>query len=88
MFSKKYGVDLIRYAHGDTETVVYSSNKLDGNDTVRTSIQVLEVKKINNKQQMDTTKLKSKRLCPVDTIRYLSLSDNKYIRYFPGHTAR
>lgn len=48
LFSKKYGVDLIRYAHGDTETVVYSSNKLDGNDTVRTSIQVLEAK---NKQQ-------------------------------------
>ncbi|XP_046880647.1 WD repeat-containing protein 82-like isoform X1 [Hypomesus transpacificus] len=23
-----------------------------------------------------------------DTIRYLSLTDNKYIRYFPGHTAR
>ncbi|KAG7244433.1 hypothetical protein INR49_029877, partial [Caranx melampygus] len=52
LFSKKYGVDLIRYTHGDTHTVVYSSNKLD------------------------------------DTIRYLSLTDNKYIRYFPGHTAR
>nr|XP_020497987.1 WD repeat-containing protein 82-like [Labrus bergylta] len=52
LYSKKYGVDLIRYTHGDTQTVVYSSNKLD------------------------------------DTIRYLSLSDNKFIRYFPGHTAR
>ncbi|XP_063330143.1 WD repeat-containing protein 82-like [Pelmatolapia mariae] len=52
LFSKKYGVDLIRYTHGDTNTVVYSSNKLD------------------------------------DTIRYLSLTDNKYIRYFPGHTKR
>uniref|UniRef100_A0A3Q0R2T1 Uncharacterized protein n=1 Tax=Amphilophus citrinellus TaxID=61819 RepID=A0A3Q0R2T1_AMPCI len=31
LFSKKYGVDLIRYTHGDTNTVVYSSNKLDGN---------------------------------------------------------
>lgn len=31
LFSKKYGVDLIRYPHGDRETVVYSSNKLDGN---------------------------------------------------------
>ncbi|GLD64499.1 WD repeat-containing protein 82-like isoform X2 [Lates japonicus] len=52
LYSKKYGVDLIRYTHGDTQTVVYSSNKVD------------------------------------DTIRYLSLVDNKYIRYFPGHTAR
>lgn len=31
LFSKKYGVDLIRYPHGDLETVVYSSNKVDGN---------------------------------------------------------
>lgn len=23
-----------------------------------------------------------------DTIRYLSLHDNKYIRYFPGHTKK
>nr|XP_046239711.1 WD repeat-containing protein 82-like isoform X1 [Scatophagus argus] len=52
LFSKKYGVDLIRYTYGNTQTVIYSSNKLD------------------------------------DTIRYLSLTDNKYIRYFPGHTAR
>ncbi|XP_030275242.1 twinfilin-2b isoform X3 [Sparus aurata] len=52
LFSKKYGVDLIRYTHGDTHTVIYSSNKQD------------------------------------DTIRYLSLMDNKFIRYFPGHTAR
>uniref|UniRef100_A0A8C5I4D3 Twinfilin n=1 Tax=Gouania willdenowi TaxID=441366 RepID=A0A8C5I4D3_GOUWI len=52
LYSKKYGVGLIRYTHGDSHTVIYSSNKLD------------------------------------DTIRYLSLSDNKYIRYFPGHTAR
>uniref|UniRef100_A0A667Y1G4 WD repeat-containing protein 82-like n=1 Tax=Myripristis murdjan TaxID=586833 RepID=A0A667Y1G4_9TELE len=29
LYSKKYGVDLIRYTHGDTNTVVYSSNKLD-----------------------------------------------------------
>lgn len=52
LYSKKYGVDLIRYADQDSQTVIYSSNKLD------------------------------------DTIRYLSLTDNRYIRYFPGHTAR
>ncbi|XP_077582278.1 WD repeat-containing protein 82-like isoform X2 [Stigmatopora nigra] len=52
LYSKKYGADLIRYTHGDSQKVIYSSNKLD------------------------------------DTIRYLSLTDYKYIRYFPGHTAR
>uniref|UniRef100_A0A3P8X2K4 Twinfilin n=1 Tax=Cynoglossus semilaevis TaxID=244447 RepID=A0A3P8X2K4_CYNSE len=51
LYSKKYGVDLIRYTHA-ANTVVYSSNKID------------------------------------DTIRYLSLHDNKYIRYFPGHIKR
>uniref|UniRef100_A0A8C6UM52 Twinfilin n=1 Tax=Neogobius melanostomus TaxID=47308 RepID=A0A8C6UM52_9GOBI len=51
LYSKKYGVDLIRFTHSDSETVVFSSNKVD------------------------------------DTIRYLSLTDNKFIRYFPGHTA-
>uniref|UniRef100_A0A674AS04 WD repeat domain 82 n=1 Tax=Salmo trutta TaxID=8032 RepID=A0A674AS04_SALTR len=51
LYSKKYGVDLIRYTHA-ANTVVYSSNKID------------------------------------DTIRYLSLHDNKYIRYFPGHNKR
>nr|XP_057910851.1 WD repeat-containing protein 82-like isoform X2 [Doryrhamphus excisus] len=52
LYSKKYGADLIRYTHGDSQNVIYTSNKLD------------------------------------DTIRYLSLTDNKYIRYFRGHTAR
>lgn len=29
LYSKKYGVDLIRYTHA-ANTVVYSSNKIDG----------------------------------------------------------
>lgn len=37
LFSKKYGVDLIRYPHGDTATVVYSSNKLDGSNSLQLS---------------------------------------------------
>lgn len=81
LFSKKYGVDHIRYAHGDTETVVYSSNKLDGNNVVRTW-------RKTNKQHTRAPEFKPKCSCLADTIRYLSLSDNKYIRYFPGHTAR
>ncbi|XP_036600027.1 WD repeat-containing protein 82-like [Trichosurus vulpecula] len=51
LYSKKYGVDLVRYAHA-VDTAVCSSNKID------------------------------------DTIRYLSLHYNKYIRYFPGHEKR
>ncbi|XP_072025757.1 WD repeat-containing protein 82-like isoform X2 [Amphiura filiformis] len=51
LYSKKYGVDLIRFTHA-VNTVIYTSNKVD------------------------------------DTIRYLSLHDNKFIRYFPGHTKK
>uniref|UniRef100_A0A4X2L7G6 WD repeat-containing protein 82 n=1 Tax=Vombatus ursinus TaxID=29139 RepID=A0A4X2L7G6_VOMUR len=51
LYSKKYGVDLVRYTHA-MDTAVCSSNKID------------------------------------DTIRYLSLQYNKYIRYFPGHDKR
>ncbi|XP_071960836.1 WD repeat-containing protein 82-like [Antedon mediterranea] len=51
LYSKKYGVDLIRFTHAQN-TCIYSSNKID------------------------------------DTIRYLSLHDNKFIRYFPGHTRK
>lgn len=49
--SKKYGVDLIHFTHGNN-TAIHSSTKVD------------------------------------DTIRYLSLHDNKYLRYFPGHTKK
>ena len=30
--------------------------------------------------------IKINAFCHIDTIRYLSLHDNKYLRYFPGHT--
>ncbi|MFH4976743.1 hypothetical protein AB6A40_003452 [Gnathostoma spinigerum] len=49
--SKKYGVDLIQFAHLTT-SAIHCSTKVD------------------------------------DVIRYLSLHDNKYIRYFPGHTKK
>ena len=51
LYSKKYGVDMIRFTHA-VNTVIYTSNKMD------------------------------------DNIRYLSLHDNKYIRYFSGHTKK
>ncbi|XP_042895063.1 WD repeat-containing protein 82 [Parasteatoda tepidariorum] len=51
LHSKKYGADLIRFAHNE-DSAVHSSTKID------------------------------------DTIRYLSLHDNKYIRYFTGHVKK
>lgn len=49
LYSKKYGVQRIRYTH-NTACVLYASTKVD------------------------------------DALRYQSLHDNKYIRYFQGHT--
>lgn len=49
--SKKYGVDLIHFAHANKDAI-HSSTKVD------------------------------------NTIRYLSLHDNKYLRYFLGHTKK
>lgn len=51
VFSKKYGVDLIKFTHA-TQTALHTSTKEN------------------------------------DTIRYLSLHDNKYLRYFIGHEKR
>uniref|UniRef100_A0A915N2P1 Uncharacterized protein n=1 Tax=Meloidogyne javanica TaxID=6303 RepID=A0A915N2P1_MELJA len=49
--SKKYGVDLIHFAHTHNDAI-HASTKVD------------------------------------NTIRYLSLYDNKYLRYFQGHTKK
>lgn len=51
IFSKKYGVDLVRYTHANN-TAIHTSTKEN------------------------------------DIIRYLSLHDNKYLRYFVGHEKR
>ncbi|GAB5568135.1 WD repeat-containing protein 5 isoform X1 [Prionailurus iriomotensis] len=92
LYSKKYGVDLIRYTHA-ANTVVYSSNKIDGsmippgtgdNCTghclARNSAPATEW----GGEDGDSLLISGKP----DTIRYLSLHDNKYIRYFPGHSKR
>ena len=55
LYSKKYGVDLIRYTHGDTQTVVYSSNKLDGNNSVLPTVSCGSKKsKQDVKQKLNT----------------------------------
>ncbi|KAL6052932.1 WD repeat-containing protein 82 [Balamuthia mandrillaris] len=51
--SKKYGVDLVRFTHGEPNTVICAS-----------------------KNQWD------------ESLRYLSLHDNRYLRYFKGHRDR
>eukprot|EP00007_Cunea_sp_BSH-02190019_P003772 CAMPEP_0174238030 /NCGR_PEP_ID=MMETSP0417-20130205/10098_1 /TAXON_ID=242541 /ORGANISM="Mayorella sp, Strain BSH-02190019" /LENGTH=316 /DNA_ID=CAMNT_0015316835 /DNA_START=23 /DNA_END=969 /DNA_ORIENTATION=+ len=52
IYSKKYGVDLIRYTHCTSAVLCASKNGWD------------------------------------ETIRYLSLNDNRYLRYFRGHRDR
>lgn len=52
--------------------VIYASTKEDGNDRSRPRF------------FYKTVKILSK----IDTLRYLSIHDNKYIRYFRGHKKR
>lgn len=49
LYSKKYGVDLIRFTHTNTSIICVSKNSWD------------------------------------ESLRYLSLHDNRYLRYFKGH---
>ena len=49
IFSKKYGVDLIRFTHHSSSVICASKNSWD------------------------------------ESLRYLSLHDNRYLRYFKGH---
>jgi COMPASS component SWD2 len=52
IFSKKYGVDLVRFAHHNSTVICASKNEFD------------------------------------QTLRYLSLHDNRYLRYFKGHRSK
>ncbi|MBN3311830.1 WDR82 protein, partial [Atractosteus spatula] len=108
LYSKKYGVDLIRYTHA-ANTVVYSSNKIDGHCLARgsafvsVSLQRPNIvwtpdrrrRRLRSREQHHSRPLGLVSAEPAtpcrsgrDTIRYLSLHDNKYIRYFPGHNKR
>lgn len=49
VFSKKYGVDLVRFTHAPNAIICASKNNWD------------------------------------ESLRYLSLHDNRYLRYFKGH---
>ena len=76
--SKKYGVDLIRFTHAQN-TAVHCSTKIDG--TFHILLLLLHLYSTRNI-------IGPIVLFLLDTIRYLSLHDNKYIRYFPGHTKK
>ena len=71
--SKKYGVDLIRFTHA-RNTAIHASNKLDGKNFIAVC--------------HGSDRNRNVCLYFSDTIRYLSLHDNKYIRYFIGHNKR
>ena len=65
LYSKKYGVDLIRYTHA-ANTVVYSSNKIDGTySTLLTSVVIacawrFECINVTVRPQMNDIKKKSR----------------------------
>lgn len=73
LYSKKYGVHLARFTH-KSSTIIYASTKGNG----------AQFRLVYFRRML-------KLIVPVnrsDDIRYLSLHDNNYLRYFKGHKKR
>lgn len=80
MNSKKYGVDLIHFTH-TPNTAIHSSTKVDGTTFLFLFLKPFLFVFFYHFQIFDVNLFS-------DTIRYLSLPDNKYLRYFSGHTKK
>ena len=74
LFSKKYGIDLVRFTHSPEAVICASKNNWDG------LFQVFPA--------LFFTHRPSHTRAHTETIRYLSLYDNSYLRYFRGHRDR
>lgn len=73
-YSKKYGVHLARFTHKSTD-IIHASTKEDGEFAYFATF-------------CSITTLTKDDTGRVDVIRYLSLHDNIYLRYFKGHKKR
>jgi len=82
--SKKYGVDLARFLHRSTN-VLYASTKNDGTVTRRV---IFRLQRPADTEGSPTVAAANGTASIADALRYMSLHDNSYIRYFRGHTAR
>ena len=71
LFSKKYGIDLVRFTHSPEAVICASKNNWDGLFQVFPALFSLTLPRTHT-----------------ETIRYLSLYDNSYLRYFRGHRDR
>jgi COMPASS component SWD2 len=76
IFSKRYGVDLLRFTH-HPDCVIFSSLN-DANDRT-CNLSYLLLRMISAVADVGGL---------VDRIRYHSLFDNKFLRYYSGHTER
>ncbi len=80
IYSKKYGVSLVRFTHHPNAVLVASQNSFDGNWIV--GVRGGEGK---GRWWYHSIVLILPKLTFTESIRYLSLHDNKYLRYFKGH---
>jgi len=75
LYSKKYGVDLVRFTHTPTAVLCASKNGWDGFE-IRLDFFFL------NPKYLKTTRFHA------ESIRHLSMQDNHYLKYFKGHRDR
>lgn len=87
LFSKKYGVAHICFTH-DPQSVIYASTKVV-KITCNTFLRWIALIRLASTLYIAVCLLSGVFLQGADhKIRYQTLHDNKYIRYFTGHTER
>eukprot|EP00850_Spirogloea_muscicola_P000722 SM000003S10967 [mRNA] locus=s3:14867:17145:+ [translate_table: standard] len=79
--SKKYGVDLISFTHHPSAVIYTSRNGWDGAHTPRRARVALQYLNISSAKEG----CRELKLRAAESLRYLSLHDNRYLRYFKGH---
>ncbi|KAL3678072.1 hypothetical protein R1sor_021028 [Riccia sorocarpa] len=88
--SKKYGVDQICFTHHPSSVVYSSKNGWDGKDDYPL-FRTFLARFYNFMQRFDSLKLPMNSVrdpFAAESLRYLSLYDNRYLRYFKGHRDR
>ena len=82
LFSKKYGIDLVRFTHSADAVICASKNNWDG--LFRHNLLALFLLYLCFTSLLFFIVF----FFHTETIRYLSLYDNSYLRYFKGHRDR
>ena len=86
ILSKKYGVDLVRFTHTNNAVICASKNGWDG--MCNKKGKEGDAEKYRRRRRSETKTERRINIFYLESLRYLSLYDNRYLRYFKGHRDR